>query len=216
MKQILSDAERTLLDERIAETEKQTGAQVVLASVIRSDSYAEIPWKAFALGASVAALVMLILDLFVLTWLTNVLIIFSVAVILASGILFAGLALLFPGCARLFLSPQRKETECMQYAESLFLSNELFMTESRRGILLMVSQFERQVVILPDTGIRDLLGTAVLQVIISQMTPHLKRNELKLALEAGLEGIRSALGSAVPEPGGNNELPDQIIEEEGA
>ena len=51
MKQILSDSDRTLLDKHIAETEKQTGAQIVLASIMRSDSYAEIPWKAFAFGA---------------------------------------------------------------------------------------------------------------------------------------------------------------------
>ena len=216
MKQILSDADRSLLDKQIAETEKQTGAQVVLASLIRSDSYAEIPWKAFAIGASAAALTVLILDLFVLGWLTSMLIIFSIAVILACGALVALLTVLFPGLARLFLSPQRKETECMQYAESLFLSHELFATEGRRGILLMVSQFERQVVILPDKGIRDQLSTAVLNGIISQMTAQLKGNELKMALETGLDGIRSALGSTVPGQSGRNELSDQIIEEEGA
>lgn len=52
MKKNLSDTDRTLLDKRIAETEKQTRTQIVLASVLRSDSYAEIPWKAFASGAS--------------------------------------------------------------------------------------------------------------------------------------------------------------------
>ena len=171
MKQILSDNDRTLLDRHIAEAEKQTGAQVVLASVVRSDSYVEIPWKAFAIGASVASLVTLCLDLFVLGWLTDRLILFSVGVILASGILFVLLTMLFPGFARLFLSHQRKETETMQYAESLFLSRELFSTEDRRGILLMVSQFERQVVILPDTGARDLLDQEVLNGIISDMTP---------------------------------------------
>ena len=54
MKQILSDTDRILLDKRIAEAEIKTKAQFVLATVKRSDSYAEIPWKAFAFGSSIA------------------------------------------------------------------------------------------------------------------------------------------------------------------
>jgi putative membrane protein len=167
MKQIVSDSDRSLLDRRIAETEKATGAQIVLASVVRSDSYAEIPWKAFAMGASVASLLILYLDLFVLGWLTEILVVFSVSAVLISGILLAVLSVLFTGFARLFLSSRRKETETLQYAESLFLSNELFSTEGRSGILVLVSQFERQVVILPDKGIRDQLSMEVLNGIIS-------------------------------------------------
>jgi putative membrane protein len=215
MKQFLTDTDRTLLDKQIAETEKQTRAQIVLASVLRSDSYAEIPWKAFAFGASIASLVTLVMDLFVLGWLTEALILFSVAVILAAGAIFALLSVLFPRFAILFLSPQRKETETMQYAESLFLSRELFSTEDRRGILLLVSQFERQVVILPDKGLRNLLSDEVLKEVISNMTKDLRRNELRQAMETGLDGIQAALGSTVPGWTDKNELSDQIIEEEG-
>ncbi|MFH0758457.1 MAG: TPM domain-containing protein [Bacteroidota bacterium] len=215
MKYILTDSDRTLLDQRIAETEKQTGAQIVLASVVRCDSYAEIPWKAFAIGASVASLVAIGLDLFVLGWLTGTLILFSVAFILATGALSALLAVLFPRFGTLFLSTGRKESETMQYAESLFLSRELFSTEERRGILLLVSRFERQVVILPDKGVRSLLNDEVLKELISNMTIHLRRNELRQALETGLDGIRTALGSPVPGRTGRNELSDEIIEEEG-
>lgn len=215
MKQILTDADRTLLDKRIAETEKQTRAQIVLASVMRSDSYVEIPWKAFGLGASIASLVTLFLDLFILGWLTETLILFSVAAILAAGALFALLTVLFPPFARLFLSNQRKESETMQYAESLFLANELFSTEDRRGILLLVSQFERQVVILPDTGVRDLLSSEVLEEVISIMTRHLRRNELREAMERGLDGIQTALGPSAPGRSDKNELSNEIIEEEG-
>lgn len=215
MKQILSESDRTLLLKRIAETEKQTRVQIVLASIQRSDSYVEIPWKAFAVGASIAGLLMIILNLFVLAWITSISVILSLAAILGFGAILALLSVLIKPFARLFLSPQRKETETMQYAESLFLSNELFDTKERRGILLMVSQFERQVVILPDTGIRDLLSTEVLNEIISEMTDYLKRNKLREALATGLDGIQYAFDSTAPGRSGKNELRDQIIEEEG-
>jgi putative membrane protein len=215
MKQILSDTDRTLLDMHISETEKLTGTQVVLASVRRSDSYAEIPWIAFAFGVSLASLVTILLDLFVLGWLTVTLILFTVAVILITGAIFALLTILFPGFARLFLSPHRKQTETMQYAESLFLSRELFSTKGRRGILLLVSQFERQVVILPDKGVRDLLGSDVLKKVILNMTTHLRHNEVGKAMETGLDGLREAIGSQLPGSANENELSDEIIEEEG-
>jgi len=216
MKQILSDKDRALLDKQIAETEKQTGAQIVLASVLRSDSYVEIPWKAFAIGISIASLLTIAMDLFVLHWLTGALVLISVLGILAAGAIFALLSVLFPGFARLFLSSQRKETETLQYAESLFLSHELFSTEERRGILLLVSQFERQVHILPDKGVRELLSEEVLKDVISKMSSHLRKNELKPAMESGLEGIQAALASPVSGWTGKNELSDEIIEEEGA
>jgi putative membrane protein len=215
MKQILSDTDRTLLEKHIAEIEKQTGVQIVLATIRRSDSYAEIPWKAFAIGASLAGLVVLFLDLFVLGWLTETLMLFSVALILATGVIFVLMSVLLQGFARLFLSEPRKEMETMQYAESLFLSHELFSTEGRRGILLLVSQFERQVVILPDKGVRNLLTEDVLKDVISNMTKQLRRNDIGKAMETGLGGIHAALGSL--EPGGaiKNELSDEIIEEDG-
>lgn len=215
MKQKLTEAERVLLDKRIADTEERTGAQIVLASVRRSDSYAELPWKAFAFGASIASLFVLLLDLFFLGWLTETLIVFSVAVILATGALMALLTVIFPGFARLFLSSGRRETETLQYAESLFLSRELFSTEERRGILLLVSQFERQVVILPDTGVRNLLNNEVLKEVISGMKRHLRGGELRHAMEAGLEGIHAALASPLKRADANNELTNDIIEEEG-
>jgi len=215
MKQNLSDTDRSTLDKHISETEKLTGAQIVLATVRRSDSYAEIPWIAFAFGTSLASLVTILLHLFVLGWLTETLIFLTVPVILITGALFALLTILCPGFARLFLSAHRKETETMQYAESLFLSRELFSTEGRRGILLLVSQFERQVVIVPDRGVRDLLSEEVLKKVISDMTDHLRRNELGEAMETGLDGIQAALGSPPPGWTGKNELSDEIIEEEG-
>lgn len=211
----LTDTDRSLLDKRIAEFEKQTKAQIVLASVKRSDSYTEIPWKAFALGASLASLLTILFNIFILGWLTETMIFLALAVIPGSGILLALLAVVFPRFGSLFLSTHRQETETLQYAESLFLSRELFSTEGRRGILILVSQFERQIVILPDTGVRKMLSEELLKDLISNMSKDLRRNKLRKAMEKGLDGIEKALVSPAADWTGKNELSDQIIEEEG-
>ncbi len=215
MKQFLSEPDRSLLDRRIKEAEAKTGAQIVLATVKRSDSYAEIPWKAFAIGVSVSGFAVFIYDLFVLQWIVDYQILMSLAVMLATGFLLVILTLTVPAFARLFLPLHRKETETMQYAESLFLAHELFATEGRSGILLMVSLFERQIVILPDTGVRNSLGETVIKEIISKMTGSLRSNDLRDALEKGLDGLLATLNTSVPAEDGKNELSNEIIEEEG-
>jgi|WetSurSiteA1Bulk_404760.scaffolds.fasta_scaffold111464_1 putative membrane protein len=214
MKPFLSETDRNLLDKRLAEAEALTRAQIVLATVRRSDNYTEIPWKAFAFGISITGFVVFLLDLLIYRWITDTMILFSVAVILAAGAIFVLMTILLPAFARLFLSGNRKETETMQYAESLFLSHELFTTEGRRGVLLLVSQFERQVVILPDKGLRDRLGVNVMKNIILKMAEHLRQNNVRKALETGLDELVSELSASAASRPDNNELSNEIIERE--
>lgn len=213
MKQILSDSDRARLDEKISEAEKLTRAQIVLAVVGRSGSYPDIPWKAFALGSSVTGFAIFLYDLFVPEWFTFTAILGQVSLVLASGASTALLTLLFPRFASLFIPAIRKETETFLHAESLFMSHELFATEGRRGILLLVSQFERQVVILPDKGIRDRLNNDTLKSIISRIRPHLRNNDIRIAMETGLSEIVKVLSAGESSWPDKNELSDEIIEE---
>jgi len=215
MKQILSDTDRTLLDKYIAEAEIKAKAQFVLATVKRSDSYAEIPWKAFAFGSAIAGFTVFLLDLLLPGWITDTVIFLSVAASLATGLLFVLLTVLFQGFARLFLSESRKETETIQYAESLFLNRELYSTEGRRGILLLVCQFERRVVILPDKGVRDRISNEVIKNVISGMTQLLRQNEVRKAMETGLEELVTVLCPSASSRPDKNELSNKVIEGEG-
>lgn len=215
MNQTLSETDRSLLDKKIAEAEAKTSTQIVLAAVKRSDSYAEIPWKAFAFGISVSGLTVFLFDMLKLQWVTNTMILISVAAIFATGIILVFLTLLFSGFARLFLSTHRREAETLQYAESLFLSHELFATGGRRGILLLVSHFEKQVVILPDKGVRSRLSVDVMNNIISKMTRDLRKKNVRNAMETGLEELTAALNRPEQEGPDKNELSNEIIEEDG-
>lgn len=215
MKQTLSDDDRTRLDGLIADVEKRTNTQIVLAVIQRSDSYAELPWKAFALGASITGLLVFILNLLSYGWYPRVAVHIAVAGILGGGAVFALLTVFIPGFAKRFLSSVRADVEVRQYAESVFLSRELFATGNRTGILVLVSLFERKVIILPDKGLRDQLTNDVMQGIITAITRSLKRNEIGRAFESGLEELSHTLETNV-QGKGENELSDEIIEEKGA
>jgi putative membrane protein len=218
MKKILNNQERSRLDKRVAEAEKRTGAQIVVAVIERSDSYSELPWKAFALGVSVAGFLVFIFDLLWPGWYSQTAVLIFVVTILITGILTALLSLYIPKFARFFLSAHRAETEVRQYAESLFLSHELFATQRRTGILLLVSLFERRVILLPDKGFSKRLSQKSMQKIIAQMTPSLASGQVTRALENGLIKLTEIL--AVKKRGKTgksrkNELSDDIIEEKG-
>ena len=214
MKLELSEHERSRLNEQIARAEKNTDTQIVLATVKRSDSYLEIPWIAFAFGISIAGFTVFLADLFVYKWISNSLVLISLATTLAAGIFIAFLTVLSPVIARIFLSKNRKEVETRQYAESLFLNRELFATTGRRGVLLLISLFERQIIILPDKGIKSCLTTTKLEEIIKEMVPLLREGNLAGSLEKGLSLLTAEL-PITAETAGNNELSNEIIEEEG-
>lgn len=214
--QILNEQERRKLDLLISEAEKVTGAQIVLAVVKRSDSYAEIPWKAFAMGVSVAGLVVFLLDLFFSTWIpqTTVLIA-AISVTVLMGGLFALLTVGMAGVARLFLTENRSQEEVRQYAESVFLDRGLFATSQRTGILILVSMFERQVIILPDTGLQEFLCRETIEEIISGMARILAYRDVARALEEGLKRLEKALAGKIEDASPPNKLANDIIEEKG-
>ena len=215
MKKNLTDDERKQLDLRVAEAEKRTGAQIVLAVVDRSDVYAELPWKAFALGASAAGLVITALDLVMSAWHSTTMVLSAVTATLLAGAACGLACVAFPAFARLFLDANRAEVEARQYAKSLFLSREVFATRGRTGILLLVSLFEHQVIMLPDSGLAKRLGREASQAIIARMTALLASGRIANALVEGLAGLEASLRAA-PEGVPVNELPNAIVEEKGS
>lgn len=214
--QHLTEEEQQRLDRRIAETEKRTGSQIVLAVIGRCDNYPELPWKAFALAASTAGFAAVLLDWIRPSWNQSGTVHLAVAATLIAGAGAGLLTVVLPAFARLFLDRNRREAETRQYAEALFLKRQLYATQARTGILVLVSLFERQVVVLPDTGLATRLGKDTLAVVIEGMTRSLTDGPVSTALEQGLAGLEQALGSTAPRTGGTDTLPDNIVQEDGA
>ena len=67
----LSDAEADAIDEQIGRLESQTGVQPVTAVIDKSDTYVELPWKAFALGAALAGFAVVLADTAWPQWVTS-------------------------------------------------------------------------------------------------------------------------------------------------
>src|SRR5579859_5813107 len=107
----LTESERRIIATRVAALESRTGTQLVTAVAGKSDSYPEAPWKAFALGAGVAALTVVVWQLAGGEWPADVSSTAHVLVILASGAFLALSTILCSPLARLFIDRTRRDVE---------------------------------------------------------------------------------------------------------
>ena len=214
----LQPAESEAIARRISSVEARTGVQLLAAIVPRSDSYLELPWKAFALGAALAALGVVVADMWLGRWASSTTALLHAVPILGSGAACALLAVFVAPFARLFLRAAHSHAEVKQYAESLFLRHELFRTRRRTAVLILISRFERRIEILPDSGLHGRVSEAEWRQVIATMTPHLRGARPFDALEASMSAVESLLVSKGfhADPRTTNELPNRPIEESGA
>lgn len=215
----LTDIDKQRIDAAVKAVEARTGAEIATAVVARSDHYPEIPWKAFALGVSLVALTRVLLAVYAPRWGPTLL--SDLTAILGGGALLALLAIRIKSVGRLFVQHLRAETEVRQHAEVLMLRHEMFATGERNAVLILVSLFERQVVILPDRGVARSLAPRDLQRVIGAMVPLLRAGGACDALCLGVDEIgkllpaRDSTRDAKP-AGRASPLPDAVIEDDGA
>ena len=205
------------IDARIAAIEAASGVEVVTAVVGKADAYPELPWTAFALGASLAALATVAVDALRPDWAAAHATLLTAVAILGAGGVGALAAVFVPAFARLFLRATRRDAEVRQYARALFLERELFRTPARTGILILVSVFERRIELLPDVGFGDRISAADWQQVVARMTPHLSAERPAAALLAGLDVLADLLArrGCIAGERDANELPDRPVELKG-
>jgi putative membrane protein len=213
----LSAEESKAIAALVARVEARTGIQVVVAVIEKSDSYVELPWKAFALGASMAAFATVMSEVWRPQWVTSETAMVHAVIILGVAAACALLAVFVPGFGRLFLREERSHLEVQHYAQSFFLTHQLFRTESRNALLVLVSEFERRIEILPDVGLHTRVNEAEWRRVIDAMAAHLREARRANALQEGLRTVEQLLVSTGLQgrAGAPNELPDRPVEEHG-
>lgn len=211
---LLDEPAAAAVRQRAAALESATGVELVAAVIDRADSYPEIPWKAFALGASFAAAACVARALSESAWEAFEAVVGTAVAVLGAGSAAALLAVWVAPFARLFLPRARREAEVMQYAQAMFLESGLHRTRNSDALLLLVSLFERQVVVLPDPGLRERLGADALAPVIMAVTGRLASGALGDGLLEGIAQLERTLGSRGfrPRPGDTNELVDGLVQ----
>ena len=214
---ILEPAAEEDVRARVARLEKARGVEVVTAVIARADSYPEVPWKAFSLGASLVALAAAILAFFNPGWDALTAVIETAVAVLAGGSVLALSTIWITPLARLFIPTARREVEVRQYAQAFFLENELFRARRRDGILLLIGLLEHQVVVLADRGVAGKLAADALNRVVAAVTDALARKNVAEALLVGLKLLDEVLEEQgfQAAAGDTNEFPDSVIQRQG-
>jgi len=214
---LLDAQSESAVKQRVAALEAATGVETVVAVITRADSYPEIPWKAFALGASLAALAAAVAALREPEWEALTAVVETTIAVLAVGGAAAIATVWVEPLARLFLPRSRRESEVLQYAQALFLESGLLRTEHRNAVLLLVSRFEHQVAIVSDHGVRDRVVATELDSVVAAVTTQLARGQLKDGLVDGLARLEQVLLAQGFRPRANaaNGISDTVIQRQG-
>jgi uncharacterized membrane protein len=211
----LSEQEKSGIRELAVRVEARTGVQVMAVVTGKSDTYPEIPWKAFSLGAVLAMLAAIAAASLGHFPGRNPLLLWGIPV-LGTGIVLALAAIFLHPVSRLFLGRYRAAEETKQFAQSLFLERGLSRTASRKAILVLVSQFERCASIVPDTRIMDRIPASEFDSITAGINAALAWGSASKALAEGLTALEQLLlrhGFAAA--GSPDEISQEFLETEG-
>jgi putative membrane protein len=204
MKHVLSPEEQANLAQQVAEVERNTAGELVTVVIAGSSRYA-----AFRLGWA-AVLALLAACAAHLIWPGLV-----VAELLGGQALLGFLlvaVLGWPALLRIIVPSWLKQQAVDEHAKRLFLELGLTETTDRSGILILLSELERRVVILGDRGIHRQLGDAAWKALVAELVQSIRAG----SAAAGLSSIIERLGKELamkfpPRPGDTDELPNAVI-----
>ena len=125
-----------------------------------------------------------------------------------------GLSYLMPAFRIQMVSGLTQDHRVMQRAEEAFLEREIFNTGRRIGILLFISELEKKVLILADSGISRLVPNEEWQQIVDDLIEYIKKKKTAEGIVRAIDQCAALLvkhGVENDESAGN-QLPDGLVE----
>lgn len=191
--------------------EHDTSGEIVPYIVGQSDAYDEASLRGALIGALLPASISLSINSLTTIWTTLNATELAIAVMIWS--VLGWLAVLsFPPLKRFLAGRSLMEHRVAQRAREAFLSEELFRTKDRTGILIFVSLLEHHVIVMADSGISARVAEKEWQSIVDQIVGGIKTGHPKEALIEAITRCGTLLtqhGVAIL-PDDRNELPDTL------
>jgi len=132
--------------------EKKTSGEIVPYVVELCDDYEVAEWRGGALLGGLAAAVFIIIHRLTEVWLPIDVV--GAVIVTVTSFLVGMLAVKFISPLKRLISGRRLiERRVAQRAAEAFISEEVFKTRDRTGILLFLSMFEHRVLVMGDSGI---------------------------------------------------------------
>ena len=202
---VLTQAETQQVEEAIAALEKRTAGEVVVATLQQAGDYRfyrAVSGALFGVGIAGAA------GILFPTWPSSMVLVGALALGWVAYLVNAGL----------ILGAIRKSGEAALNAEKaafrLFSSRGVYRTRDQSGVLILLAENERQVVILGDEGIDRVLPVGSWETYVKRLTGAIARGEAAVELLRVLEELGDLLAEHFPiREDDTNELSNQVVTE---
>jgi putative membrane protein len=215
LKQRFTEGDLQRIKTAVKDAERKISGEIVPVIVEKSGYYSIANYKGSLIGAAFAFVVMIILDRYVIHDASVTLYydpVFILFVVILGGILGAVIPNFSPHIMRVLVSQQHLDHSTRQRAENAFLEEEVFNTRHRTGIMIFVSFFEREVIVMADRGISKVVDQKQWDKIVADLVGQIRLGKIV----DGLEGAIKRCGEILYEKGFNvtdddvNELRDDL------
>jgi putative membrane protein len=195
----------------VKEAERRTSGEIVPYVVDESDIYEEAEWRAGALLGLCVLFLYTALERFSPSWLPPNIV--DVALLTTVAAIAGGVVTRFaPVFKRLFAGTHTMNTRTHQRAAQAFISEEVFNTRERTGVLIFLSLLERKVVVLGDSGINAKVKQSDWEEIVKLIVAAIRAKKPADGLIAAIAKCGSLLeteGVAIRRDD-TDELPDNL------
>lgn len=208
MSKLLTEIERQSIEQRIAKIENNTCGELVIAIKNRSARYHQWALAAAAIGAAGAAFIAHgamsqdgtgVVDPWTLTY----------AVL--AGAVVATLLFFVPPLQAVVLPRSVCEQAVRDAAARHFTVHGVGRTKARTGVLLYMSAFERQAVVLADDGLARIVAEGFWEAQALVLRDGLVRRQLAVAIHKVLSSLGELLHAKAPAGKTNaNELSNRV------
>lgn len=202
---MFSSEDKQRVEDAIGHAEKSSRAELVVCITEQASSYQIEIVMLMALAALLGVILGSIFPVRFL-WFT-----------LAEGlaVLFSLTALLLShlsATARYILPQSSMHEQVEQLALKTFVEREIFQTELRTGVLILLSQKEHRATILGDSGIHAMIGQAGWDGHIKTIIQGIQKNQSADSVIEVIQSLEKTLGCAMPLQGDNpNELSNEVV-----
>ena len=195
----------------VKEAESKISGEIVPVFVERSGFYTIANYRAAMIVASFFFLIIILLDRYMPSLAVYDPLFIFLAVALG-GILGAAIPHFIQPAKRWFINQKHLDEATRKKAENAFLQEEIFNTRHRTGIMIFVSFFEREVIVMADRGISKVVEQKEWDKMVRGIVEHIRKGKITEGIEAAIKRCGEVLleKGFRQDPDDVNELRDDL------
>ena len=169
----------------VKEAESKISGEIVPVFVERSGFYTIANYRAALIAASLTFVIIIVIDRYA-PWLAVDDPLFIFLAVVLGGIVGASVPHFVHPAKRWFVNPKHLDEATRKKAETAFLEQEVFNTRHRTGIMIFVSFFEREVIVMADRGISKVVEQKEWDKMVRGIVENIRMGKV-------IEGIEGAI-----------------------